>query len=250
MMKLFDRMFFIGPMSLGDNFVLTGIAHHFGDRCNELYVPVNPGNYETMSTLYKDHPHIKVIPTTDYPNGDEQQYVDEHKLGRILRTEYLSWYVKNYRLVPMWDLQLYSNYELSYGLRYSNFRLPEYIEGSDELYDQLSQGEPYILVHRYTNNHPHGIPININEFRAVANLPPIKVIEIQEGITDNMMHYVKLIQNAQEIHVVPSSFHCLVDGINTKARLFFHDIREKTAMSVNSSWNNHKWIMVSYPERV
>jgi len=248
MMKIFDRMFFIGASSLGDNFVLTGIAHHFGDRCNELHVPAMPGNFETLNTLYQDFPNIKVISTDSY--NDEQEYIDKNKLGRILRTEYLSWHVKNYRLVPMWDLQLYSNYELSYGLRYSNFRLPKYIKGSDELYDRLSQGEPYILVHRYTANHPTGLPIDIPAFRQICNLPPIKIIEINDQITDNMMHYVKLIQNAEEIHVVPSSFHCLVDGVDTKAKLFFHDIREKTAMAANSQWNNFKWTMVSYSERL
>ena len=247
MMKLYDKMFFIGYMSLGDNFVLTGIAHYYADRCNELHIPVNPEHFETMYTLYQDHPHIKVISTASY--NDENEYVFKNGLGRVMRTEYLSWPIRNYKLVPMWDLQLYSNYELSYGLRYSNFRLPKNIKGSDELYEKLSGGEPYALVHRYTGNHPQGLPINIPAFREMNNLPPIKIIEIEEGITDNMMQYVKLIQNAQEIHVVPSSFHCLVDGVDTNAKLFFHDIREKTAMSVNSAWNNFKWIMVSYPER-
>jgi hypothetical protein len=249
MIKVFDKMFFIGPMSLGDNFVLSGIAHHFGDRSNELHIPVNPEHYETMSTLYQDHPHIKVISTASY-NHDDVRYVDDNKLGRIMRPEYLSWHIRRYRIVPMWDLQLYAHFELSYSLRYSNFRLPKHIEGAEELYQELSQGEPYILVHRYTNNHPEGIPFDLYSFRQYSNLPPIRTIEIQEGTTDNMMKYVKLIQNAQEIHVVPSSFHCLVDGIDTKAKLFFHDIREKTAMIATSQWNNYKWIMVSYPERV
>ena len=249
MMKLFDRMFFIGPMSLGDNFVLAGIAHHFGDRCNELHIPVNPEHYETMSTLYQDHSHIKVISTTEF-NPDEDAYIKNNNLGRIMRTEYLSWYIKKYRIVPMWDLQLYSNYELSYGLRYSNFRLPKYIEGSDELYQELSQGEPYILIHRFTNNHPDGIPIDIDSFRRISNLPEIRTIEIREGITSNMMHYVKLIQNAQEIHVVPSSFHCLVDSMDTNASLYFHDIRERTSMNINSKWNKKYWTVVNYSQRI
>jgi hypothetical protein len=248
-MKLYDKMFFMSTASLGDSFVLTGIVHHYGDRCNELHVPVMAGQFETLSTLYQDHPNIKVISDASY-NHDEQSYIEKHNLGRIMRIEYLRWPIRNYGVVPMWDLQLYSNFELSFGLRYSNFRLPKNIKGSEELYQKISGDEPYVLVHRFTADHPKGLPINVQGFREANKLPPIKIIEIDESITSNMMQYVKLIENAQEIHVVPSSFHCLVDSVDTKAKLFFHDIREKTAMSVNSQWNNFKWIMVSYPERL
>jgi hypothetical protein len=92
--------------------------------------------------------------------------------------------------------------------------------------------------------------MNVPAFREANGLLPIKIIEIEEGITDNMMHYVKLIQNAQEIHVVPSSFHCLVDSIDTNAKLFFHDLREKTSMFINSSWNTKQWTVVNYNQRL
>ena len=158
--------------------------------------------------------------------------------------------IKNFNIVTMWDLQLYANYGFSFDLRYSNFRLPKHIAGSDELYDQLSGGEPYILVHRYTGDAPEGIPFDLTLFRETSNLPPIKVIEIKEGITDDMMQYVKLIQNAQEIHVVGSSFHCLVDSIKTPARLFFHDARERTSMLLNSPWNDKIWKVIGYNHKL
>ena len=65
-----------------------------------------------------------------------------------------------------------------------------------------------------------------------------------------MMQYVDLIKNAEEIHVVPSSFHCLVDSMETNASLYFHDIREKTSMAINSDWNNHRWTIVKYQNRL
>lgn len=249
MIKIFDRLFFMGPMSLGDSFVLCGMVNHYADRCNELHLPADPRFFKTIKTLYQDHPNIRVIPMPqDWTS--ENVYVEEQKLSRILRINLVHSIIKNFDITPMWDIQLYSNYELSFGLRYSNFRLPKHIEGSDELYKELSGGVPYILVHRYSNDFPNGAPINIPAFRAANNLPDYKIIEIRDGITDNMMHYVKLIENAQEIHCIPSSFHCLVDSIATKARLFFHDIREKTSMAINSAWNDNKWIMIQYQERL
>ena len=154
--------------------------------------------------------------------------------------------LKGVTLHPLWDLQQYSDHELPFHLRYTNFRLPKHVDGSEELFNKLSNNEPYILVHRYTGEHPDGIPISIENFRSANGWPECKIIEINETITDNMMHYIKLIQNAEEIHVVPSSFHCLVDSMETKAKLFVHDVREKTSMMLNSPYNNHKWCIVNY----
>lgn len=247
MIKIFDRLFFMGPMSLGDSFVLCGMVNYYADRCNELHVPADPRFYKTIKTLYQDHPNIIVV-SMPQDWHSENVYVDQHGLSRILRIDLVHSMIKNLDITPMWDIQLYSNYELSFGLRYSNFRLPKQIDGADELYQQLGS-EPYILVHRYSNDFPSGAPINIPAFRQANKLPDYKIIEITESITDNMMQYTKLIENAKEIHCIPSSFHCLVDSIPTQATLHFHDIREKTSMAVNSAWNNNKWIMVSYPER-
>jgi len=248
MPAIFDKLFFIGPMSLGDSIVTSGIANYYWDRCIELHYPAKPQYFKTLKTLFQDHPNIKVIPIDGYDM--ENEYVSHHQLSRIMRTGFETHNIKNFEIVPMWDMQLYANYGLSFDLRYKNFRLPKNIEGSEELYQNLSGGEPYILVHRYTGHHPQGIPINVPSFREMQNLSPIKIIEIEENITDNMMHYVKLIQNAEEIHVVPSSFHCLVDSMDTKAKLFFHDAREKTSMFINSSWNTKHWTVVNYNQRI
>jgi hypothetical protein len=250
MIKLFDKLFFLGPVGLGDTFVQSGIVNHFADRSHELHVPAQPKFYKTVKTLYKDHPNIKVI-ALEPDENQIIQYAQANGLSRILPIPLSQTSIKNFQIIPMWDIQTYANFELSFGLRYSNFRLPNYIEGSDKLYDILSNNQPYILIHRYTGDNPDGIPINIQAFRQNAGLKEdVRIIEIKEGITDDMMQYVKLIQEAEEIHCVPSSFHCLVDSIQTNAKLYFHDIREKTSMAVNTPWNNFKWTEVHYNERL
>lgn len=247
-MKIFDKLFFIGPVGLGDNFVLNGMVHYFGDRCNELHLPTQSKFLKTIETLYQDYPNIKVVAISN-DLDQEEQYIKEHGLSRILRVPLVQSKIRNYQLIPMWDIQLYSNYEISFGLRYSNFRLPKNITGSEELYQTLSNGQPYCLVHRFTGDSIKGLPIDIDTFRKHNQLPDIRVIEINETITDDMMQYVKLIECATEIHCVPSSFHCLVDSIKTDAKLFFHDVREKTSMAVNTQWNGNKWAIVEYAER-
>jgi len=251
MNKIFDRLFFTGPMSLGDAIVSSGIVHYYADRSNELHYPALPNFYETLNTLFKDSSNINVIPLLPYDQG-EDQYVRDNNLSRILRPQMKEFVVEGHTLHPLWDMQFYEHYDLPFSLRYTNFRLPNNIEGSEELYQTLSGGEPYILVHRFSGHHPGGIPIDIIGFRSSNGLPDIKIIEITEGITNNMMQYVTLIERAQEIHCVPSSFFCLVDSIwnRTNAALFYHDVRATTMMRINSEYNKNRWNIVEYANKL
>lgn len=251
MAKIFDRLFYIGPLGLGDNFANVGLVHYFADRCLELHVPVWPKFFETMSCLYQDTANIIVVGLGHYDEG-ENQYVAEHRLSRILPTDLYRMNIGDIPSAVLWDMQTYANYEVPYEYKYKNFRLPKKIQGAEELFKQLTNNEPYILVHRRSFRYHDGFPINIDDFRKAHNLPNINVVEIKEGITDNMMQFVPLIERAEEIHVVASSFHCLVDCMynKTKGKLFFHDIRSDAIMRINSAENNNCWTIVKYETKL
>lgn len=249
MIKIFNKLLFFGPMSLGDSFVCSGMVHYYADRCDELHLPVKPQFFDTMQSLYKDHTHIKVIAMESSEEAIEA-YIRENPMSRMKASQMVISRINKIDIIPLWDMQLYANYELPFNLRYDNFREPSVVDGASALREKLSGNQPYVLVHRYTQDHPQGIPIDIAGLRASWNYPPVKIIEITEGITNDMMQYLSLIKHAEEIHCVPSSFHCLVDSVKTNAKLFFHDVREKTSMCVNTPWNNNKWIMLTYPNRI
>lgn len=252
MPKVFDRLFFIGPMSLGDAFIMNGIAHYFGDQCEELHIPCLPQYYDTIQTLYQDHSHIKVVPLLPYHQG-ENQYVETHKLSRILRNSIYTIMIDGISVPVAFDQQYYDFYNLSYSLRYKNFRLPKFIDGAEELYNQLSKDGPYALVHNKMSTHPNGVDLNLNQFRLEKGSPPLKIIEIDETLDGrNLLRWVKLIRNATEIHCISSSFWNLVDNMfdQTKATLFFHDIRKFSCTRVNSEWNNACWNVVNYNNKI
>jgi hypothetical protein len=160
------------------------------------------------------------------------------------------------RYVPSnvnWDRQVYEFFDILYSDRYRNFSLPKYIEGEDELFDRLTEGaKDYVLFNQQTGVHLGGVNIDINTFRKASGLPDIKLIEITNSITNNMIQYRKLIQNAQEIHCVNTSFFWLVDSMHkqTNARLFYHDRRANSTQQVNTRWNDYRWAIVAYSEKV
>ena len=252
MTKIFDRLFFTGPMSLGDAFIMNGVAHYYGDRSHELHIPCFPKYYDTIRTLYQDHPHIIVVPLGAYNEG-ENQYVSEKKLSRILRNTVHAIHINGLLTPVAFEMQYYDYYSIPFSMRYTNFRLPKHVDGSDELYDRLSGGEPYILVHNKTGHHPDGINLNLDWFRRANGLPDMKVIHVEEHLDGrNLLRWVKLIRNASEIHCVSSSFWNLVDSIfdQTTGKLFFHDIRAFSVTRVNSEWNRNCWNIVTYQTKL
>jgi hypothetical protein len=258
-MKIFDQILFEGGTklaALGDAIIVNSIVHRYAKDAEKLYLPARTSNLDTIKCLYQDHPNIEIVPYVVKEDVDVflkgKTYT---KIGApdIEFTDIYLPYISEAIPVPVnWDRQLYEFYDLPISAKYKGFQLPKHIEGSDELYQRLTQGDDnYCLVHQQTFHHSK-IDLRLYEWRAQYNLPQLKIIEITPDITSNMLQYIKLIENAREIHCVPSSFFCLVDSVfdRTSANLFYHNIRATTFMQVNSKWNNNKWNIVNYARKL
>ena len=255
--KCIDKLFFLGPASLGDSFVYNGLVHYYADRCNELHLPINQNYVDTLEPLYSDFKNIKTVcfPPDPSTYALEDEYCGIHGLSRILRPPIYGSLdpVSNEVYIPyLWDQQIYAFFEIPYSVRYTHFRLPKEVTGSVDLFTQLvAENEPYILVHRGTGNYPDGININVAHFRKEEGLPDYRVIDITTPLTKNMLDYLHLIIGAKEIHCVPNSMFCFVDNISTKikANLFLHNVKKSTVIMSTHPWNNCRWTNVHYNEK-
>lgn len=244
--------------ALGDAIVMSPIVRRFARDSDKLYFPVRAANYHTVQCLFQDLYNVDVFAYT--VDAEIEQYLSTQKHFRINAPEI---HMTDIHLpgipgavsIPInWDRQLYEFYDIPFSARYHEFCLPRRIDGADALYDRLTEGaNEYCLVHQQTYHHAQGeMQLNLAMWRQLYNLPPLKIIEITPDITNNMLEYIRLIENAQEIHCVPSSFFCLVDSITerTQATLYYHDIRATTMMQVNSKWNNFRWNVVKYDKKL
>ena len=261
MPKLYKNAYFKGGetvAALGDAIVMSPILRRFARDCDKLYFPCRTSNFRTIGCLLHDVENIEVFPYHTTEDIDEflsnkdcfiieppDVFISDIHLPGIQGT------------VPVpvnWERQIYEFYDIPISARYHEFRLPINIKGSDELYDRLTEGDPnYCLLHQQSFFHGPGmIDLNIHQWRMDRHLTPLKIIEITPGITDNLLQYTKLIENAREIHCINSSFFCLVDSITdrTKAHLFYHDIRATAMIQLNSKWNNYRWNMVKYHRKL
>ena len=243
-----NALFFKDGTSLGDVFVINGLIHHASEQVANTYYYCDKRYEETAQCLYQDFPNIHII-------SDANEY------DRLLSAEPFPLIIEEWKYVATeigperalymnWERQLYEWCELPFSMRYKNFKLPKHIEGSDELYEKLTEGETdYVIAHKQM-----GVQV---ETRVEFNIEPhnpegYKVIEIVPGVTDNLLHYVKLLQHAKQIHVLPSAVHALVDSIgpSCEGKFFLHDLRKSWLSQLNCLWNGARWTKVLYEAKV
>jgi len=252
---MINALYLSGTCSLGDAIVTNAIVHHYARQCKKLYYPVLPQYLQTLKCLYQDFPNIEVF---SHEEGQTcESFCAQNKISYVLGTpldpRIISRGSQDSEVIFVaWQHQIYANANISYLKRYTDFHLPKLVPNAKQIADTLNpNGEQYILIHRSSSTTPQGMPLSIEGWRLACNKPAYKVIEILEGVTNNLLDYIELINNAQEIHCVASSFFNLVDSIamNLNCELFFHDARLNDLFVVNNVGNNYKWQIVEYPQR-
>ena len=252
------QLYLISPLFLGDAFVINALVHKWAQEAVHVHVPTLPQYVHTVQCLYSDYENITVVPYLGEQN--EQEHISKHNLQQInFRTLYeltklpLKHHNQPVEIPVLWDRQIYEYFDVPFSRRYQNFRLPKHIPHAQDLFNTLNPThEPYVLWHRHSHTQIHDTQVDLKTWRAQIGAPDIKIIEIETGHTANLLDYMQLIRHAQEIHCIPSAFHCLVDSVwdQTNATLFYHDVKARTLMQVNSRWNNWRWHSVYYDNKI
>ena len=244
---MYDELYFGHPSSLGDTIVTSPIVRLYAQKSNILYFPAGSASYDSIKCLFQDVKNIEVIPHDEYI----LKYDNAKTGSKILPWRFHQFPIKRNGsdfndINVCWDRQIYDYFDLPFSLRYTGFKLPEKIQGSYELYEKLTGGiDDYVLVHKTMHIDNHRFNYNIEPW---LDNSASRVIEIVPEMTNNIFEYIELIKHAKQIHVVPSSFFCLIDSIalTLNSKLFFHDVRQSTIMTVNNHFNKSVWNVIFY----
>lgn len=250
---------------LGDHIITNGMVHAFADRYDKVYVIHLRMFSESIRALYSEFPNIKPVDFEDrdinlYQRDKIQQLAADTKSELVSIADPYLYYPrrlvldKNGSLTAVntpvnFDRQFYELAGMHFSTRYTRCVIPGSTEKSRKIYNDLSKGRDYVLVHNTSSQTSTGYPISMSETTKFPNLP---VVEIKPGITNNVFDFVDLITNAKEIHAVGSFFQCLVDSMTnrTEARLVFHNIMMKHETQINCFWNNNRWDVIDYDRKL
>lgn len=235
-------------LGLGDHFICNGLINYFSLFYEKIFLPVynlpNNSNIETVKSLYKDNTKVSLLPINHevsiWHDPDILYKYTEHLCLQTIDVELFKYKPSTIA----WYRYFYEQFGIPYYYRYKYFCLPKTIEESEKLYHRhIPDGQKYRVIH--DNSSVSGYyPLMINKNDSLLT------IKIDRSLTDNLLNWVDILKNADEIHVVDSSVFCLVDSIKKECRgdLYFHDIRWSGSPQYHEdliSWN-----IIKYPIKI
>ena len=171
-------------------------------------------------------------------NDSREEDIYEFALSKnvkILRVGY-----QNVKDQPF-NLAFYKQLGLPYRYSQKYFSIPSDINKEVLLKDHLIN---------FYNVNPNSYSVIHNEYQFPGGKFDLKLIDEQNAIyvskeSDlfmNLFLYRSLIESAQTIHCINSSFLHLVERVNTKAKLYYHNLRK------NNLHLSNKWTYVEYDD--
>ena len=216
-------------LGLGDSILCNGLLRSLHQEYR-VTTFCKHFNHDTLLAMFGDLKDINIIKVAN--DSEAMKFVND--FGKFY-DEYLGLgffgkdFLKNSKL---FDESFYRQAGVSYNKRWSLFKCPDNQEKQDELYSNIKK--KYIFVHddpsRGYSIHPRFLP-DKNVYRPKHNL----------GNSSNytVFDYRKIIENAEEIHCMDSSFACYIDhlpGIKNKLKYIHRYIRKDGGPLYKNNW--------------
>lgn len=201
---------------LGDHIVCNGLINYFSEKFEKIYLPVKSRDLKNINYLYSQASNIEIFKIeNNTEEKDVQQFSRTNKL-KVLKVGFK-------KRFPPFNKSFYDQFNLPYTISIEKFFIPRDSDKESELFNYLKDfyniKKEFQLVHNQSSIGK--VDLNTNKY-----LPSI-FIDKDTDIFKNIFYYAKVIELASEIHCLDSSFIHLVERIQTKANLYFHNIKKE-----------------------
>jgi hypothetical protein len=237
-----DKILVATRGGLGDQIICNGLINHWSET-KFVYLACRLNALKTLTCLYKDNPNVEIrLIGSEYLGTGHENEISA--LGQVLQTKPIG--------ICTHDVSLYRYQECMYEwvaipfeYRYSKFRLPNEIPKRKELYDKLKPNKKYALISNLGSS-------GFNKINLDQHMDPNLDRLFLGPVTDNLLDWIDLIVEAEEIHCVASAPFHLVDSIWSlaKGKKFFHNTRIHTYFDPNNEYNQKCWEFIDYPVKI
>jgi hypothetical protein len=208
-------------LGLGDHFVCNGLVRTLLEqtKANRLYLPTKEHNIGTVQQMYADDSRIVCLPVTT--DADVLSLPEISRVGHFFRVGFENATEKQ------WDVSFYRCVGLPWHIRWSKFSCNRSREGERmlESYLGISNGDRFVLIHDQAS--VGSIPIQVaTDLRVVKVMPH----------TRSMLDWCGLIEKAEEVHCIDSSFIHLAQSLGVRKGIFHNNRKTTTTFTLNDSF--------------
>jgi hypothetical protein len=234
-------------MGLGDHLHLSGLVRYaISDIGFEEVVVFCKSRYsETINRLFSDNDKIDVV-SLDLPNPSgphETSYVKRYLDNLFDSWVYLRLGFEDYprsltSKVGSPSYIFYDMAEVPRSVRWSHFKFIRNEKEQVRVYKKLNpHNKPYIFVH---DDPARGF-----------NIPRPEVgdkLVIRNDISENILDFAMILENADEIYCMGSSIFCFADLLNLEnTKCYFYDVRRPSVFPTTNSLDEdtkNNWIKI------
>lgn len=205
-------------LGLGDYFICNGLVNYFSEIYDQVFVPVKPHNWPTVSCLYQDNPKVKLL-KIDGISETVENSLDCFGIPIIEADVYM-----HRPTSARWYRWYYEQFGLPYEYRFSKFQLPQSIPDVDTVYDLVvGDSTPYRLVHDEPSIGGR-VPLKWVDESAHE----VRIVKVSHNVTSNLLSWIRVIENAQEIHLIDSSVFNFIHSVGellSHKKIYYHTTR-------------------------
>jgi|688.fasta_scaffold02376_13 hypothetical protein len=229
-------------LGMGDHIICNGMVRTLlnkGKFYTDVYLFAKERNANRVIRMFDDEPRIHVISIPS--NQNEIQYVNkfifEKNVMNFMRCGFGA--VDNLQLMGItkdFDEALYISAGIPHEKRWSEFRLRrDPVEEGRVLRKLNPNSEKFMFVHDDPSRGIVFSPDNSNGLKIIKNDP-----------SEDIFNMCMLLEHAEEIHCMESSFRCLIEHLpNIKCPLYLHTgVRNDGHGESIVSGVRKKWITV------
>jgi hypothetical protein len=211
-------------LGLGDHLICNGLVRYLIKSLDlkDVSLVVKKANLNNVKRMFIDKPEVSF-----FPISNDEEFINHYnnqndailcKIGfeKCRNDEF--------------DKSFYDSVAVPFSERWNSWYLQRDTEQESRVYDALDIKEDYIFVHDDSSVGSYNLNIN----STLRQIKPSK-IDCEKSIFD----WIKVIENAKEVHAIGSSFAHLINSLCLKNNLYFHDIKHSHKMyfTLRQDWN-------------
>jgi len=242
-------------LGLGDYINCNGMVNYLSNMFDKIIIPLKSNYAHMIKYLYKDNPkieflnlenklksNIKKLTIEDFNLNSKSEYEQIESFSKKNKIEILR--IGHEKLSMPIPKSFYDQLGIPYQLSYDLFSVPYDIEKNNEYEERLKI--VYNLEGNYSVSHMESsmADYDLSKLKLENELNFLK-IEMKTDFDKNIFYYLKILEKAQEIHLINSSIFCLTDRIKTTGKLFLHNVGRNKNLNKEISWQKN-WRLVEY----
>ena len=245
-------------LELGDNIIINGAVRHYCTIYNNVILICKKNYKKQLEYMYSDLDNLFLYPI----NGGVMEGIDirdefyydleiynlfnQNNIDFIPMCGYSGAYSDDYKQDhSRYPIYFFEYLNLPYEIRYTKFKINRDENAENTLYNNLINiiGDKYVVIiddekRNYTiDKHIKNIfPIFKLGYDSKNNNKKLETIK-----SDNIFNYIKILENAAEIHTIDSSIVLLIDALDLQVKTDIHRYLRPQAVKYKNT--NFSYIM-------